>query len=57
VLTVADQDLTAKGAMVQFIMVDGRVRFEIRSDAVQAGGLTLSSKLLALSASQKGDNR
>jgi hypothetical protein len=57
VLTVADQDLTAKGAMVQFVMVEGRVRFEIRSDAVQAGGLTLSSKLLALSAPQKGDNR
>ncbi|MET3664941.1 YfiR family protein [Caulobacter sp. 1776] len=57
VLTVADRGLNAKGAMVQFIMVDGRVRFEIRSDAVQAGGLVLSSKLQALSAPQKGDGR
>jgi hypothetical protein len=58
VLTVADQGLSAKGAMVQFVLADGRVRFEIRPDAVQAGGLTLSSKLQALSAApQKGDSR
>lgn len=53
ILTVADQGLSAKGAMVQFVLVDGRVRFEIRPDAVQAAGLNLSSKLLALSAPQK----
>ncbi len=56
-LTVADQGLSAKGAMVQFVMLEGRVRFEIRSDAVQAGGLTLSSKLQALSAPQKAENQ
>jgi hypothetical protein len=57
VLTVADQGLNAKEAMVQFVMVDGRVRFEIRNDAVQAGGLTFSSKLQALSAAKKGDGQ
>lgn len=55
VLTVADQGLSANRAMVQFVMVEGRVRFQIRSDAVQAGGLNLSSKLQALSAPRKGD--
>ncbi len=50
VLTVADEDLEASGAMVQFVTVDSRLRFSIRADAAQASGLTLSSKLLALSA-------
>lgn len=57
VLTVADQGLTAKGAMVQFVIVEGRVRFEIRGETVQSAGLTLSSKLQALSAPRKGDER
>lgn len=57
VLTVADQDLPASGAMVQFVILEGRVRFEIHGDAVQNGGLTLSSKLLALSAAQRKDGR
>ncbi len=57
VLTVADQDLAADGAMVRFVKVDGRVRFEIDAAAAEAGGLTLSSKLLSLSASGKGGER
>lgn len=57
ILTVADQGLSAKGAMVQFVIVAGRVRFEIRADAVQAAGLSLSSKLLALSAPQREDQK
>ena len=33
-----------------FVTVENRLRFTIRADAAQAVGLTLSSKLLALSA-------
>lgn len=50
VLTVADEALDAPGAMVQFVIVENRLRFAIRAEAAQAAGLTLSSKLLALSA-------
>jgi hypothetical protein len=50
VLTVADETLEAPSAMMQFVTVDSRLRFTIRADAAQAAGLTLSSKLLALSA-------
>lgn len=50
VLTVADEDLEADGAMIQFVTLENRLRFSIRGDAAQGAGLTLSSKLLALSA-------
>lgn len=49
VLTVADDGLDAPGAMIQFVTLEGRVRFEIRGDAAQAEGLTVSSKMLSLS--------
>lgn len=57
VLTVADEGLDAPGAVVQFVTVDSRVRFEIRADAAQAAGLTISSKLLALAAQAKEGGR
>jgi hypothetical protein len=57
VLTVADEALEAPGAMVQFVTVEGRVRFEIRADAAQAAGLSVSSKLLSLSAQPKEGGR
>lgn len=50
VLTVADQGLSAPGAMIQFVMDEGRTRFEIRPQPAEAVGLALSSKLLSLSA-------
>jgi hypothetical protein len=53
VLTVADETLEAPDAMVQFVTVEGRVRFEIRADAAQAGGLVVSSKLQALAATPR----
>lgn len=56
VLTVADQGLFARSAMVQFVTVAGRTRFEIRPQAAEPSGLIFSSKLLALSA-QRGDGR
>lgn len=57
VLTVADEALEAPGAMVQFVNLDGRVRFEIRPEAAQASGLVLSSKLLALSTPPREGHR
>lgn len=57
VLTVADETLEAPEAMIQFVTVEGRVRFDIRSDAAQAQGLTLSSKLQSLSVSPRGGPR
>lgn len=57
VLTVADEALEAPGAVIQFVTVNGRLRFEIRPDVAQAQGLGLSSKLKALSASKSGDGR
>ncbi|WP_184717927.1 YfiR family protein [Caulobacter sp.] len=57
VLTVADETLDAPGAVIQFVTVGGRLRFEIRPEIAQAQGLGLSSKLKALSASKSGDGR
>lgn len=57
VLTVADEALDAPGAMIQFVAVEGRARFEIRAEAAQAEGLTVSSKLLSLSVSRGGNER
>lgn len=57
VLTVADERLDAPGAMIQFVTVDGRLRFEIRAEAAQTEGLVLSSKLLSLSLAPRGGGR
>jgi YfiR/HmsC-like len=57
VLTIADEGLEAPGAMIQFVTIAGRVRFEIRADVAQTEGLTVSSKLLSLSAPRGGGER
>ena len=57
VLTIADEGLDAPGAMIQFVTIEGRVRFEIRADAAQAEGLVVSSKLLSLSAPRGSGER
>jgi len=57
VLTVADEALEAPGAMIQFVTLDSRTRFEIRADAAQASGLVVSSKLQALAAQPKDSGR
>lgn len=49
VLTVSDQP----GGMIRFVLQNGRVRFDVDAAAAQAGGLTISSKLLALSVSHR----
>jgi hypothetical protein len=47
VLTVSDlPGFTEHGGMVQFVMEDNKVRFEVNSTSAQRAGLTLSSELL-----------
>ncbi len=47
VLTVSDMpDFTAAGGMIQFVLNDNKVRFEVNLGAAQKNGLTLSSQLL-----------
>lgn len=48
VLTVSDQKSGVPGAMIQFVMQSGRVRFQIDEAAARASGLVISSKLLGL---------
>lgn len=57
VLTVADEGLDAPGAMIQFVTVEGRVRFEIHAEVAQTEGLAVSSKLLSLSAPRGSGER
>jgi hypothetical protein len=47
ILTVSDEpQFVREGGMVQFVLVDGRVRFEINLGAARQAGLSLSSDLL-----------
>jgi hypothetical protein len=49
VLTVGDtDDFTANGGIVQFKVIDARVRIEIDAEAAQRANLRISSKLLSL---------
>ena len=50
VLTVAEETLDAAGAMVRFVTVEGRLRFEVRNEIAQGAGLAVSSKLLSVTA-------
>lgn len=48
-LTVSEtEDFITDGGMVNFVMVDRSVRFDINAKAVQTAGLKVSSKLLAV---------
>jgi len=54
VLTVTDGDGEGGGkGIVHFILIGGRVRFEIDAGRADQAGLTISSKLLALAADVK----
>ena len=49
VLTVTEADgALNQGSMINFIIVERRVRFEVALDAVEKSGLRLSSRLLAV---------
>ncbi len=58
VLTVTDgaTDPAAKG-IINFVIADDRVRFEIDNSAALADGLTISSKLLSLAVHVTGGSR
>ena len=48
-LTVSDiEGFTARGGIIEFKLVDKKVRFNINIDAANHAGLTISSKLLSL---------
>ncbi len=50
VLTVSDiPDFVQQGGMVQFVLRDGRVRFEVNLAPTQSNGLSMSSELLKVS--------
>lgn len=47
VLTVSDiPGFTANGGMIQFVLMDNKVRFEVNVSATEKAGLTCSSQLL-----------
>ncbi|MGV7222389.1 MAG: YfiR family protein [Nitrospinales bacterium] len=49
ILTIGESDgFAEKGGMINFIIVDGKLRFEINIKSVEKSGLRLSSKLLRL---------
>lgn len=49
ILTVGDAtDFTQAGGIIQFVIVEDTVRFEINLEAAERVGLKLSSRLLAL---------
>ena len=55
VLTVSDAAaFTEKGGMIQFRVIDNKIRFRINVDTARAAGLTISSKLLSLATSVTG---
>jgi hypothetical protein len=55
VLTVGDVDgFIDLGGMIGLGMASGKVRFDINQEAVQAGGLKLSSQLMRLARTVKG---
>src|SRR5580704_19580474 len=54
-LTVSElPDFLARGGMIQFQLVEKRVRFSVNLDAVNHGHLTMSSELLKVAMSVKG---
>ncbi len=48
ILTVTDRSHGVAGGMIEFTLVDGRVRFAIDDAAATASGVQISSKLLEL---------
>jgi hypothetical protein len=56
VLTVSDaDDFIEQGGIIQFLLVQNRVRFRINLTAASTAGLGISSKLLSLAVSVTGE--
>jgi hypothetical protein len=48
-LTVADSDDGSEhGAMINFVLVEGKVRFDVATPAAERGNLKISGRLLAV---------
>lgn len=58
VLTVSNlPDFTSRGGVIQFVLIDSRVRFRINLDNAKRAGITLSSQLLRVAASIEHERR
>jgi YfiR/HmsC-like len=58
VLTVSDlPGFTARGGMIQFVLQDNRVRFEVNLAAAEQANLKLSSELLKVATTVRGTGR
>jgi hypothetical protein len=58
VLTIGDVDQFAeKGGMINFMISDNRVRFEIRVDATEQSGLKVSSRVMTLARNLHGTSK
>jgi hypothetical protein len=58
VFTVSDMpQFVQQGGMVQFVLAEERVRFEINLAATQQAGLSISSQLLKVAAEVSGNSR
>ncbi len=59
VATVSDiEGFATRGGMIQFVLEDNRVRFEVNLDAVKNAGLVFSSQLLKVATTiQEGEDR
>jgi YfiR/HmsC-like len=54
VLTVSESDhFIEAGGMINFVILEKKVRFEINNEAAKKAGLTISSKLLSLAVHSK----
>jgi hypothetical protein len=51
VLTITDRSRGGSGGIIQFVVKEGRVRFEVDTAAAAANQVTISSKLLSLALS------
>ena len=55
ILTVSDiPDFASRGGMIQFVLIDNRVRFQIDLSGAQKAGLKLSSQLLKVAVAVRG---
>jgi hypothetical protein len=58
ILTVSDlPGFTTSGGMIQFVLQDNKVRFEVNLTAAEKAGLTLSSQLLKVATEIRKDSR
>ena len=57
ILTVADTEAGSAASVIEFVIVNGRVRFEVRLDSAERHGLRLHAGLLNVAARVYGGRR